>query len=85
MKVLNRVLMLGYLKTCIKNHFNCTYSHIKLLRNTDEYAIFQFSVVIMRSLPLKKYQTYELKSENIDYSSLRHRTNPPMRDSCVVL
>ena len=29
----------------------------KLLRNTDEYANFQFSVVIMRFLPFKKFQT----------------------------
>ena len=39
----------------------------KLLINNDEYANFQFSVVIMSSLPLKKYQTYELKSKIIDY------------------
>ena len=39
----------------------------KLLRNTDEYANFQFSAVIMRPLPFKKYQTCELKSKIIDY------------------
>ena len=38
----------------------------RLLRNT-EYANFQISVVIMRSLPFKKYQTCELKSKIIDY------------------
>ena len=58
--------MLGYLKTCIKNHLNCTYSR-PLLRNTDEYANFQFSVVIMRSFPFKKYQTCELKSKIRNY------------------
>ena len=54
--------MLRHLKKCIKNHFNGT----KLLRSTDKYANFQFSVVIMRSLPFKKYQTCELKSKIID-------------------
>ena len=39
----------------------------KLLRNTDEYVNFHFSVVIMRSLPFKKYQTCELKSKIIGY------------------
>ena len=39
----------------------------KLLRYTDEYANFQFSVVIMRSLLFKKYHTCELKSKIIDY------------------
>ena len=35
--------------------------------STDEYTNFQFSVVIMRYLPFKKYQTCELKSKIIDY------------------
>ena len=38
-----------------------------MVRNTDEYATFKFSVVIMRSWTFKKYQTCELKSKIIDY------------------
>ena len=60
-----RVLKLGYLKTCIKNQLYLF--NTKLLRNTNEYANFQFSVVIMRSLPFKKYQTCKLESNIIDY------------------
>ena len=49
---------------------NSIYWHrfnTKSLRNTDECANFQFSAVIIGSLPFKKYQTCELKSKITDY------------------
>ena len=57
----------------------------KLLRNTDEYANFQFSVVIMRSLPFKKYQTCELKSKIIDYMGHSVKTCDFYRASATAL
>ena len=51
-------------------HQESPYLHLfdnKLPRNTDVYANFQFSVVIMKYLRFKKYQTCELKSKIIDY------------------
>ena len=50
-------------------NFNLTYKYrstFKLVRNTDEYAKFHLSVVIMRPIPFKKYQTCELKSKITD-------------------
>ena len=39
----------------------------KLPRITDVSVNFQFLIVIMRFLPVRKYQTFKLKSKVIDY------------------